>query len=62
MTKWEYYLYEVKVSGWTGKINIPEIDEELNRLGSEGWELVHSISPTAAGTASALTIILKRQK
>ena len=40
-TKWEYKTVMIKATGWFsgGKVDINVLDERLNALGRDGWEL-----------------------
>ncbi len=67
MTQWEYktFVMEQKSSFW-GYSNFEEkevIENELNELGQEGWELVSGI-PNAElhGKTTKVMLIFKRQK
>ncbi len=51
--KWEY-KYVTFGSAWTG-INKEKLNTELNKLGSEGWEL-----ETSTGSTKVLTLCFKR--
>ena len=43
MARWEYKTVEVKMKGWLQKkLNPDEVDETLNELGRQGWELVNA--------------------
>lgn len=58
--KWEYMTIAKDVQGWLGiKVNPAEIDEDLNRLGREGWELVSAFD-TSDGSTCHLVFVFKR--
>ncbi|WP_440056433.1 DUF4177 domain-containing protein (plasmid) [Pseudoalteromonas sp. T1lg65] len=62
--KWEYITKTFELSGIFSAIaNFEEIDQELNVLGSEGWELVeiHFNSGNLKSNLAAVAV-LKRQK
>ncbi|CAH8245913.1 DUF4177 domain-containing protein [Paenibacillus melissococcoides] len=41
MEQWEYKTLKIKTGGFLGgKVDEQEFEEELNRLGLDGWELV----------------------
>ena len=42
MMKWEYMTLMLQATGFMlgGKIDADQLTERLNKLGSEGWELV----------------------
>ena len=58
--KWEYKTVNyAKRSFWTSGVNTEGLSETLNKLGSEGWELV---DVTSGQAWSGLVLILKRQR
>jgi hypothetical protein len=57
MTKWEYTLHVVRVTGEAGSRE--QFELELNDLGSSGWEIVSVLPASATG---APLVFLKRQK
>lgn len=58
MTRWEYKVVHIKGrSFWGGPPAADLVQEQLNRLGSEGWELVSS-----ALVQVTLVAILKRSR
>ena len=62
--KWEYKLLKFNSTGWTGgKIDIIQIENELNLLGDDGWELVSTFDSNEAGGVSKHYVYnLKRKK
>jgi len=42
MNKWEYkvIVLTVKRKFWSGQFDAQSLEEELNKFGQEGWELV----------------------
>ncbi len=60
MKKFEYHLLEVK-SGFFSGLNQKEFTDQLNELGSRGWEVVTTVSVTAAGSTTSLLVTLKRE-
>lgn len=38
--RFEYKTIEVKPKKWTFTISPEEIDEQINKMGQDGWELV----------------------
>lgn len=59
MKKWEYKILNLKTKGVTNLVLSKEDEEELNKLGDEGWEVVAS-APTVNGRT--ICCILKREK
>ena len=63
--RWEYTTKKLDVSGWftDGEVDPEKVDEILNPLGAEGWDMVSSFSTTyAEGGSNYLVFIFKRQK
>lgn len=64
MLYWEYKTLEFKSRGFwiDGKVNIKEIDYELNRLGAKGWELVSMVGTNQyQGASRKIILVLKRK-
>ncbi|MBG9792769.1 hypothetical protein ABD76_09810 [Paenibacillus dendritiformis] len=64
MEQWEYKTLKIKTGGFMGgKVNEQELEEELNRLGLDGWELV-SCFDTSLGQGQSRDVIAvcKRRK
>ena len=38
--RWKYTVVEVKAGFLTGGVNVERMQEALDRLGAQGWELV----------------------
>jgi hypothetical protein len=57
-SRWEYLTVELKPSLW-GTLKAEALQEELNRQGRLGWELVNVIVPMQ-GMASVL--VFKREQ
>ena len=64
MEKWEYLSIKFETSGVLGGIlDISELNNELNKLGEQGWELVSCISTNAGyGKSREVITVLKRKK
>lgn len=64
MQKWEYKTVKVKTKGLSGGIlEIADFDEQLNRLGQDGWELVSTFATTSGyGASREAVAIFKRPK
>jgi len=67
MVQWEYKVVPIKTRihsstiGGTGKPVIDDVENELNELGKEGWELV-SVQDTSMQDGRIFTVVyLKRQ-
>ena len=62
--KWEYKTIKVDTKGFVGgKFDEANLDQVLNALGENGWELVSAFDTNAEGGASRHVIgILKRPK
>ena len=64
LEKWEYISIKVEAKGMTGGIpEVEDFDNELNKCGEEGWELV-SCLPTAQvyGQSGEIIAVFKRRK
>ena len=61
MEKFEYrtMTYEAK-GAWGGKVD-SELEERLNALGSQGWELVSTVATNQIGSTNSLVSIFKRK-
>lgn len=57
-----YKILSKNDSGWfTTKINFGELEEDLNRLGHEGWDLVTSLDINEyQGGTKKVALILKK--
>jgi hypothetical protein len=51
--RWTYQVIEIK-PGWTGRFKPEVVQNELNRLGLQGWELVSFATPKPMGPAIAV--------
>lgn len=59
MKKYEYKTLNFAKAGlFKSKINP---DEELNKLGQEGWKVVGVYSPVSAGTSTEINFTLMRE-
>ena len=60
--RFEYKTVEIKSkSVWTMEVPINEIDEILNRLGQEGWELVVVKELVGMGSSLSSLYTFKRE-
>ena len=64
MDRWEYRTLKFKLKGFSGGIlETEDFNNELNRLGDQGWELVSSFTTNAAnGYSRDAVAIFKRRK
>ena len=62
--KWEYRTIKLEASGiMGGKIDEKKLDEMMNELGDQGWELSAAFdSNMQAGTTRDAIVIFKREK
>ena len=62
--RWEYHVLKLKtdVDFWNGtEFNVEALQQELNRLGGEGWELVSIFDiEKIRGGSKYVTAVLKR--
>ena len=63
MEKFEYKVLTYDPNGfWGGNVKIDQIEDQLNQLGNEGWELVSCTSSNQSyGTTKSLVCIFKRR-
>lgn len=63
MDQFEYHTFIYETEGFTGgKVDLKIFQDELNRLGSKGWELVSSVSTNAGnGYTRCIVSIFKRK-
>lgn len=61
--KWEYRTVKFKTGGWFGgKVDEQKFQDELNRHGYEGWELVSCFDTSQAeGASRDIIAVFKRQ-
>lgn len=58
MKKYEYKIFKTKPEGvWKTKVESDKLEAEINKMGSEGWELV-SVMDTNMGHGHTNEIIL----
>ena len=64
MKKYEYKVFTYDTKGvFGGKIDIRELESQLNKFGNEGWEMVSSTSSNQSyGSSKSLVYIFKREK
>lgn len=63
MKQYEFKVKEFKSKSiWKGRLNIPDLENELNALGGEGWELVSSSEWADVGSTQKLVFVFKREK
>lgn len=59
MTKWQYKIVQFSErSFFSGQLKADKVEEELNKLGNQGWELV-SLSSQGSMGASTVAILKK---
>lgn len=60
---WEYKIVSFeKVSFLSNKMKHEELEQQLNELGREGWELVSAESRTSYSSDKEMVLFLKRQR
>ncbi|NGP57920.1 DUF4177 domain-containing protein [Paenibacillus thiaminolyticus] len=63
MEQWEYKTLKIKTGGFLGgKVDEKEFEEELNRLGLDGWELVSCFDTSIQGQSRDVIAVCKRRK
>ena len=61
--QWEYKTVMIKATGWFsgGKVDVNILDERLNALGSQGWELASGFDTNKeCGETRDVVLIFKR--
>lgn len=64
MDKFEYkaVIYDTK-GFWGGNVNESQLENQLNSLGNEGWEMVSCTSTNQSyGSSKSIVCIFKRKK
>jgi hypothetical protein len=64
MDRWEYKSIKIEVRGfWTKKLDVNEFDDQLNSLGSDGWELVSCFDTSQyQGESKEVIAVFKRKR
>lgn len=64
MEKFEYKVVVYDTKGfWGGKVEVLQIENQLNQLGNEGWEMVSSTSTNQSyGASKSIVCMFKRRK
>ncbi len=62
--QWEYKTIKLGTTGFLGgNLDEAELDQGLNELGSQGWELVTALDTNQSqGATRDVVLILKRQR
>ncbi|MDF2890428.1 MAG: hypothetical protein K0R80_795 [Clostridia bacterium] len=63
MERWEYTTIKLQTTGFFGgKLDTDSFENELNRLGSEGWELVSCFDTSQSqGSSREVVAVFKRK-
>ncbi len=61
---WEYKTIKLEATGWVGgKIDELRLDQMMNDLGQQGWELAAALDTNEAyGETRDVVVIFKRSK
>lgn len=64
MDKFEYKVVTYDTKGfWGGTVEVHQIENQLNLLGSEGWEMVSCTSTNQSyGASKSIVCMFKRKK
>ena len=57
--RWTYQVLEIMPTFFRGRVAADRLQDELNRAGAQGWELV-AVSHTGGRAIGAIQLILKR--
>ena len=62
--KWEYKTVKIETKGFLGgKFDENKLDQFMNQLGAQGWELVSSFGTAQSfGESRDIVVIFKRAK
>ena len=60
MKKFEYKTLTFPIKG-VFKKNIPDLEEPMNELGRDGWDLVEVIKPMITGESIMIILLFKRE-
>ena len=62
--RWEYKTVALAAHGWTGgKVDQPKLEQMLDELGSQGWELVSVFDTNSyQGATRDVLAVLKRSR
>lgn len=63
MAKWEYKTVAFETKGtWGGSLDVSLFDEELNKNGKSGWEMVSCfVTQQTQGVTKAVFAVFKRE-
>ena len=63
MEKFEYKVVTYDTKGfWGGTVEVRQIEEQLNQLGNDGWEMVSCTSTNQSdGASKSIVCIFKRK-
>ena len=64
MEQYEYKVTAYDTKGfWGGRVEIEQIEDQLNLLGNDGWEMVSCTSTNQSyGSSRSIVCIFKRKK
>lgn len=63
MDNWEYKALKVEARGFFGgKVDLDELEAELNALGRQGWELTSTFETNMSQGASREVVCLMKRK
>jgi hypothetical protein len=57
--RWEYKTVKIKAT-WTGNLKQELIEEELNALGRQDWELVNILHSQSLGESNWVLAVFKK--
>ena len=64
MEKFEYKVVTYDTKGfWGGTVEVHQIENQLNQLGNDGWEMVGCTSTNQSyGSSKSIVCVFKRKK
>jgi len=57
--RWQYKTVKIKAT-WTGNLKTETIEEELNNLGRQDWELVNIVYSHVYGASNWVIAVFKK--
>ncbi|MEK3732655.1 MULTISPECIES: DUF4177 domain-containing protein [Paenibacillus] len=62
MEQWEYKTLKYRTGGFFGgNVKEEDFEEELNRYGMDGWELVSCFDTNMSGQSRDVIVVFKRK-
>ncbi len=60
--KWEYKILKIDSTSFWGGLKVDDsLEQEMNKLGEQGWEMTKALPVETHNSTSAVAIFFKRQ-